>query len=102
MNLAIEIAVVLFAISNSVRVVAYVPQILRVASDRDGAAAVSCMTWLLFAVSHLSTVAYAIVVIGDWRMAAIFAANLVCCLLIIGLTLYKRAAVGRRSTPLAD
>jgi uncharacterized protein with PQ loop repeat len=98
MNLAVEIAIMLFAVSNSVRVVAYVPQIVRVIRDREGAAAVSCTTWLLFAVSHMSTVAYALLVIGDWRMAIVFAANLLCCLAIIGLTVYKRTAVGRNPT----
>lgn len=88
---AVEIAITAFAVSNSVRVLAYVPQILRVARDRDGAAAVSCLTWLMFALSHLSTVAYALIVIEDWRMAAIFGVNLLCCLAIIGITCHKRA-----------
>jgi len=92
MSAAVEIAIAIFAVSNSVRVVAYVPQIVRVARDRDGAAAVSCLTWLLFAVSHLSTVAYAVVVIDDWGMATIFGVNMLCCLFIIGLTIYKRVA----------
>ncbi len=91
---AVESAIAIFAVTNMVRVLAYVPQILRVARDRDGAAAVSCLTWLMFAVSHLSTVAYALIVVDDWRMAAIFAVNLMCCLLIIGLTCYKRALAG--------
>jgi hypothetical protein len=91
MSSVVEIAIAVFAVSNGVRVVAYVPQIIRVAYDRDGAAAISCLTWLLFAVSHLSTVAYAVVVIDDWRMATNFGANMLCCLLIIGLTMYKRA-----------
>lgn len=96
MTSAVEIAVAIFAVSNSVRVVAYVPQIVRLARDREGAAAISCLTWVMFAVSNLSTVAYAVVVLDDWRMAAIFGVNMLCCLLIIGLTVYKRAVTGRR------
>ena len=92
----VEIAVAIFAVSNCVRVVAYVPQIVRLARDREGAAAISCLTWVLFAVSNLSTVAYAVVVVDDWRMAAIFGVNMLCCLFIVGLTVYKRAVTRRR------
>ncbi len=96
MSMAVEIVVAMFAVSNSARVVAYVPQMVRVARDREGAAGVSCLTWVLFAVSNLSTVAYAILVVDDWRMAAVFTLNMVCCLCIIGLTVYKRAGTDGR------
>lgn len=79
-----------FAISNSVRVVAYVPQIVKIAKDNEGAAAVSNGTWALFGISHLSTVAYALVVLGDLYMTLLFTANLLCCLAIIALTFWKR------------
>lgn len=85
-----DIILAAFAISNSVRVVAYVPQIVKIAKDNEGAAAVSNGTWALFGVSHLSTVAYAFLVIGDLYMALLFTANLLCCLAIIGLTVWKR------------
>src|SRR3712207_3031630 len=49
------------------------------------------ISWTLFGVSHLSTVAYAILVVDDWRMAAVFAANALCCLIILSLTAWKRA-----------
>ena len=86
-----EIALAVFAICNSVRVFAYVPQIVAVARDQGGASAISYTTWGLFAVSHLSTVAYALLVVDDWRMAAVFIANTLCCLVIVGLTAWKRA-----------
>jgi hypothetical protein len=86
-----EIALALFALCNSVRVFAYVPQIVAVARDPCGASAISYATWGLFAVSHLSTVAYAVLVVADWRMAAVFVANTICCLVIVGLTAWKRA-----------
>lgn len=97
MTVAVEIIVALFAVSNTARVIAYVPQIVRLARDSRAAAGVSCLTWLLFAVANLSTVAYAIIVVHDWRMAAIFSVNMVCCLCITGLTVYKRAGEARRS-----
>jgi hypothetical protein len=72
-------------------VFAYVPQIIAVARDTSGASAISYSTWGLFAVSHLSTVAYAVLVVDDWRMAPVFVANTICCLVIVGLTAWKRA-----------
>src|SRR5262245_9047578 len=90
-----EVALVLFTAMNTLRVLAYVPQILRVARDRDRAEAISCATWVMFALSHLSTVAYAILAVGDLRMAAIFAANVLACLLILGITAYKRSCAQR-------
>lgn len=85
-----EMAVVAFTTCNSVRVIAYAPQILKVARDQDGAQAVSCATWAMFALSHLSTVLYALLAVADWKMASVFVANTVCCVLILGLTLFKR------------
>jgi uncharacterized protein with PQ loop repeat len=98
-----EVALVLFTAMNTVRVLAYVPQILRVARDGGRAEAISCTTWVMFALSHLSTVTYAILAIGDLRMAAIFAANTLACLLVLGITAYKRSCAhrptGTQSTP---
>jgi hypothetical protein len=54
------------------RVVAYVPQILKAAADKNGASSISAATWLLFLVAHLSTVAYALVNRSDsgWPRAS--------------------------------
>jgi uncharacterized protein with PQ loop repeat len=90
-----EVAVVLFTAMNTVRVFAYVPQILRVARDGGRAEAISCTTWVMFAFSHLSTVAYAILAVGDLRMAAIFAVNMLACLLVLGITAHKRICAHR-------
>jgi hypothetical protein len=50
-----EITLALFAACNSIRVVAYVPQILKAATDKNGASSISLMTWGLF---------------GAWRRAS--------------------------------
>ena len=81
----------IFAACNSVRIIAYVPQIVRVGRDTNGATAISYTTWALFAVSHLSTVAYALIVVSDPRLAVVFAGNAACCVVILILTAYKRA-----------
>jgi CSLREA domain-containing protein len=82
--------IALFAFFNAVRVIAYLPQIVTLWRVNDGAPAVSCTTWVLFAASHLSTVCYALLALADWRMALIFGVNAVCCLAIVGLVIIKR------------
>ncbi len=80
----------LFTIVNSIRIVAYLPQIIRAAKDRNGASAISYTTWGLFFLSHLTTIAYAIVCQGDGVMAAVFLGNALACLAIVGVTFMKR------------
>ena len=85
-----EIALSVFAAFNTLRIVAYVPQIARIARDEGGATAISYTTWGLFAASHLSTVAYALLSARDWAMALVFVGNAACCAAIILLTALKR------------
>jgi hypothetical protein len=91
-----EFILIVFTVTNSVRVVAYLPQIRKIAGDNSGAVAVSNATWLLFGVSHLSTMTYAAVVLNDLYMTVLFGANLLCCLIIIILTVYKRRQFARQ------
>ena len=86
-----DAALGVFTLCNTARVFAYLPQMIKIGRDTQGATAISYTTWALFGVSHLSTVAYAVLVVDDWRMAAVFAANTFCCLVILGLTAWKRA-----------
>ena len=86
-----DVALVVFTACNTARVFAYLPQILKISRDTGGAAVISYTTWTLFGISHLSTVAYAVLVVDDWRMAGIFMANTLCCASIVGLTAWKRA-----------
>ena len=86
-----DVALGVFTVCNTARVFAYLPQIVKISRDMQGATVISYATWALFGVSHLSTVAYAVLVVDDWRMAIIFAANTFCCLVILGLTAWKRA-----------
>jgi hypothetical protein len=92
-----EITLALFAACNSVRVVAYIPQILKAASDKNGASSISFMTWFLFLLAHLSTVAYALINRSDWGLAACFAINAVSCVAILAVAYWKRRShAGRR------
>src|SRR5215510_15173257 len=85
-----EITLALFAACNSIRVVAYVPQIFKAANDKNGASSISCTTWTLFLIAHLSTVAYALINRSDWGLAACFAINAVCCAAILAIACWKR------------
>lgn len=91
-----EITLGAFAACNSLRIFAYIPQIRKAATDENGASAISCTTWLLFLVAHLSTVAYAVVNRSDWGLAACFAVNAVCCLAIVAVAYCKRRRHVRR------
>lgn len=93
-----DLAILLFAACNTLRVFAYVPQLYSVCRDRNGASAISYTTWALFSISNASTVAYALYVLGDDRMAAVFGANAAFCLMILCVTLMKRTS-HRRSSP---
>ncbi len=85
-----DITLAAFPICNSVRVVAYVPQITRAANDEDGAQAISFTTWVLFLISNASAMAYSLVNQDDWMMASMFLANAVGCTAIILVGAWKR------------
>jgi hypothetical protein len=93
-----DLALALFTACNSVRILAYLPQILRVGRDTNGATAISYTTWVLFGFSHLSTAGYALLVVRDPLMAAVFVGNAACCVIILGLTAYKRALHARAAS----
>jgi hypothetical protein len=93
-----EITLALFTACNSVRVVAYLPQIHKAATDKNGASSVSFMTWMLFLVAHLSTVAYALVNRSDWGLAACFSINAICCVAILVVGYRTRRIHAKRLT----
>ena len=85
-----DVMPLLFAIVNSLRILAYLPQIIVVWRDSRGADAVSIWTWMLFAISNATTMAYASVTLHDNTMVAIFAVNTVCCIAVALVTGWKR------------
>jgi hypothetical protein len=84
-----EITFALFAACNWLRVLAYVPQIRKAATDKNGASAISCTTWSLFLVAHASTIAYALVNRSDPWLALCFAGNAMCCVVILAIAWWK-------------
>jgi hypothetical protein len=97
MSTTTEIVIAAFAVTNGLRVVAYLPQILRLARDDSGAAAVSCCTWFLFLVSHISTAAYAALILNEPWMTVVFTANAVCSAAIVALTMLRRRNLSSRA-----
>jgi uncharacterized protein with PQ loop repeat len=86
-----DITLAIFTLANSLRVFAYVPQIVKAVRDRSGAEAISFGTWALFLVSHASAMAYALVNKADWTMASVFLSNAVGCIAILLIAAWKRA-----------
>jgi hypothetical protein len=93
-----DITLTAFTLCNSIRVVGYVPQILKAATDDNGAKAISHTTWGLFLASHLSTAAYAAVNQADWTMAAIFLVNAVGSAAILAAATWRRLQHDKRGS----
>jgi hypothetical protein len=74
-----DITFAVFTFFNSIRFLAYVPQITKAIRDQSGAEAISFGTWALFLASHASAMAYAIENLGDWTMASLFLGNAFGC-----------------------
>jgi hypothetical protein len=91
-----DITLAAFTLCNSLRVLAYAPQIVRAAVDRSGAEAISFGTWSMFLVSHASATAYAVVNKQDWTMASVFLGNAIGCAAILLIASYKRSCHRRR------
>ncbi len=93
-------SLVAFALLNFARVIAYVPQIIRIRRDPHGAAAVSIMTWVLFTGANLTTVTYAVAGGGsaDYLIAIVFSLNALGCGSIASLTAWKRVSFKREKS----
>jgi hypothetical protein len=89
-----EYSMTAFAIANGGRVIAYVPQIMRVCRDPNGAAAVSVTTWIFFTAANVATVVYALTALDDVVTASVFGLNAIGCLLIVVLTAFRRMTAG--------
>lgn len=67
-----------FTFVNSIRIFADILQILKAVRDENGATAVSWRTWGLFLLSHLASIVYSLVCLGDLVMAVIFFRHRAC------------------------
>jgi hypothetical protein len=80
----------LFTVCNGLGILAYLPQLRKVAVDPNGASAISYASWLMFLSASLSTFAYALINRTDWGLAGSAACNALCCVCIIAITYCKR------------
>lgn len=91
-----DVTLALFSLFNSLRFLAYVPQIIKALKDTSGAEAISFGTWGLFLASHLTAMAYALVNVRNWTMAILFLSNAIGCAAVLGIAGWKRAQHRRR------
>lgn len=89
-----DLILCVYSLFNVLRVVSYLPQILRIAQDRDGAKAIALTTWWLWAGANGSTALYAWVNLSDMPLAVLNGFNTLACLTVIALTLAKRRQAG--------
>ncbi|MDX8452937.1 hypothetical protein RFM98_09230 [Mesorhizobium sp. VK9D] len=64
-----DLSFYLFTVFNGLRLVSYLPQIIRVARDENGASAISYTTWLLWTGPNATTGLYAGVNLDDPMLA---------------------------------
>jgi DMSO reductase anchor subunit len=85
-----EASLLAFTAFSGLRLVSYLPQIYKVARDRNGASTISYATWTLWTGCNLSTGLYAVVNLSDLLLAAASVLYALCCLAVIALTAAKR------------
>jgi PQ loop repeat len=91
-----DITFVAFTFCNSLRVLAYIPQITKAITDQSGAEAISFWTWGLFLASNVTAIAYAVENKQDWLMAFLFLGNALGCVAILMIAAWKRSLHRRR------
>lgn len=82
-----------YVLANTGRVASYLPQIVAIWRSRDGAPSISLLTWSYWAVSHLTAVLYAALVLADGKLLAVSMGNLLCCGTVVTLTVLRRRAL---------
>jgi hypothetical protein len=85
-----SITLLLFVAFSSLRIFSYFPQIYRVATDDNGASAISYSTWAMWVGANVSTALYASVNLHDIYLASVSILYAVCCVVVIVLTGVKR------------
>ena len=87
-----QITLLAFTGFSLLRVVSYVPQIVKVAADRNGASAISYSTWALWTAGNIATASYAAVNLQDLYLSVVSGIYAACCVVVIGVTAIKRRA----------
>jgi len=85
-----EVTLLSFSIFNVLRIGSYLPQIFRVATDKEGAKAISYVTWCIWIGANAATAAYAVVNVSDIALFLFSTLNALGCMIVVGLTAVKR------------
>lgn len=91
-----------YAVTNLLRIFAYLPQIASVLRASDRAEAVSLLTWTFWGLANITTTAYSALILQDFLTMAVFFGNSVCCALVVSIVVWKRrrySAVRTARTP---
>jgi hypothetical protein len=93
-----DVVAAAFGFFNFLRLISYFPQIVAVARDHSGAAAISIPCWSIWIAANTSTALYAGLNVGDLALALISLFNALCCIAVLLLALHKRfrARLGAR------
>lgn len=86
-----------FLLFGSIRIFSYLPQIVRVVRDHNGASAISYTTWSTWTLANLATASYAGVNLGDPYLAGVSCIYALCCALVLTLTAMKRSGHRRHN-----
>jgi hypothetical protein len=78
------------------------PQIMKIATDKNGASAISYSTWSLWVGANLSTSFYAAINLHDFYPSAISGVYAMCCVVVILLTIAKRRRLARKHSSLRE
>ena len=87
---AADISLIAFTACNALRIAAFLPQMLKLANHPGAAPSFSYASWLLFAAAHLSTAAYGQFVVGDRVLVVLSMFSALCCVVLIGIALWRR------------
>lgn len=79
-----------FGAFNFLRLTSYIPQIVAVARDHNGATSISLSCWFIWVGANAATAFYAWFNLGDIGLAVISAFNGACCATVLALAAYKR------------
>jgi hypothetical protein len=88
-----DFVILAYGATNALRLASYAPQIWRVARDRCGAQAISCLSWNLWIAANATTALYAWTQLHDIVLTVVNAGNALCCIAVVAITLAKRAAL---------